>query len=269
MKDKYRKVALTIALGFIFLCCKAQKQVPIEPAMMEVSYHVVFGNNTDNYALRIGKNVSEFFSYDKLRSDSLGSNPETVMVILNEELERMKKLHNKESVDSHHSLGCGDYLYTNFPNDSVSTYTSVMGIGYRIVEPMPTIDWTICEDSTRLIMGFNCHLATTTFRGREWKAWYTEDIPIMRGPWKLGGLPGLILCAEVESFISYTATVVKTANVSPVTFYNWWNKKFEDIDRKKHLKASNNPKTYPKGTQMTPPLELDWIEVGNANPQAK
>ncbi len=57
MKDKYRKIALTIALGFIFLCCKAQKQVPIEPAMMEVSYHII-GNNTDNYALRIGKNVT-------------------------------------------------------------------------------------------------------------------------------------------------------------------------------------------------------------------
>lgn len=31
------------------------------------------------------------------------------------------------------------------------------------------------------------------FRGRTWTAWYAEQIPIDAGPWKLHGLPGLIL----------------------------------------------------------------------------
>ncbi|WP_297063293.1 GLPGLI family protein, partial [uncultured Duncaniella sp.] len=33
-------------------------------------------------------------------------------------------------------------------------------------------------------------------RGRNWTAWYTEEIPITDGPWKFGGLPGLILKVE-------------------------------------------------------------------------
>ena len=34
-----------------------------------------------------------------------------------------------------------------------------------------------------------------SFKGRTWYAWYSEDIPVSEGPWKLYGLPGLILRA--------------------------------------------------------------------------
>jgi GLPGLI family protein len=47
-----------------------------------------------------------------------------------------------------------------------------------------------------IIMGYNCKKAQTQFRGREWLVWYTMDIPISEGPWKLCGLPGMILQAE-------------------------------------------------------------------------
>ncbi|HIR32843.1 MAG TPA: GLPGLI family protein, partial [Candidatus Coprenecus merdigallinarum] len=47
--------------------------------------------------------------------------------------------------------------------------------------------------------GYNCQRATGTFRGREWQVWFTYDIPYNYGPWKLGGLPGLILKAEDSS----------------------------------------------------------------------
>lgn len=247
----------------------AQQTHVIEPAVMEVSYHVVMGESTDDYALRIGKQVSQFFSYNKLRSDSLGSNKETARIVLNELLEQVQKRHNHEAVKSVSSPGLMDFLYTNLCKDSISIYTQIMGDRFRIVEPIPAFDWAISEDSTRLIMGFNCHLATTSFRGRQWQVWYTEDIPLMLGPWKLGGLPGLILSADVEGFISYTAVGIKTEHVSPVTFYNWYNKKFETIDRKKYLRARNSPNAYPTRTRPVPPLELDWMEEDTVNTETK
>ena len=62
-------------------------------------------------------------------------------------------------------------------------------------EPTPDMAWTLLDD-TATISGYLCQKATTTFRGVEWQAWYTEEIPSSAGPWRLRGLPGLIVKAE-------------------------------------------------------------------------
>lgn len=62
-------------------------------------------------------------------------------------------------------------------------------------EPTPNIAWTLLED-TMSIGGFLCLRATATFRGVDWQVWYTEEIPSSAGPWRLRGLPGLIVKAE-------------------------------------------------------------------------
>ena len=54
------------------------------------------------------------------------------------------------------------------------------------------IDWVLQPEHKRFGQ-YDCHRATGKFRGRDYEAWYTLDIPIPTGPHKLGGLPGLIL----------------------------------------------------------------------------
>ncbi len=54
------------------------------------------------------------------------------------------------------------------------------------------LNWTLGQD-TKLIKGYSCKSATVTYGGRQWKAWYTLDLPISFGPYKFKGLPGLIV----------------------------------------------------------------------------
>ncbi len=62
-------------------------------------------------------------------------------------------------------------------------------------------EWEVVADSAKTILGYSCQQARTTLYGRQWTAWYAEDIPMSYGPWKLGGLPGLILEAYDETRI--------------------------------------------------------------------
>lgn len=78
-------------------------------------------------------------------------------------------------------------------------------------EPIPAQDWQPEEGDT-LIADYACQKARCDFRGRQWTAWYTLDIPYSNGPWKLGGLPGLILKADdAAGDFSFTCISISTA----------------------------------------------------------
>lgn len=61
-----------------------------------------------------------------------------------------------------------------------------------VKEITPKMNWKI-EKETKKIGSFICTKATTNFRGRNYTAWFTSNIALPFGPWKLNGLPGLIL----------------------------------------------------------------------------
>lgn len=63
---------------------------------------------------------------------------------------------------------------------------------YYIKDSVIKINWEISNE-TKKIGKFNCIKATANFRGRYYSAWFTLEIPVPYGPWKLDGLPGLIL----------------------------------------------------------------------------
>ncbi len=70
-----------------------------------------------------------------------------------------------------------------------------MGFYFFYEEPIPEINWTFCDGDTTIV-GYACKKAVAEHRGRTWTAWYAIDLPYDNGPWKLQGLPGLILYAK-------------------------------------------------------------------------
>ncbi|MEE1943945.1 GLPGLI family protein [Pedobacter sp. KR3-3] len=63
---------------------------------------------------------------------------------------------------------------------------------YLAEENAPKINWTTTKD-TASFSGIACKKATAYFKGRNWIAWYAPELPFQSGPWKLNGLPGLIV----------------------------------------------------------------------------
>lgn len=92
----------------------------------------------------------------------------------------------------------GAPVFINF-KDSL-TYTKLVGQFFGqsqsiIKEKMDNITWEV-QDSQKTIKDFLCILATTKYEGRNYSAWFTPDIPVSFGPYRLRGLPGLILEAK-------------------------------------------------------------------------
>ena len=84
--------------------------------------------------------------------------------------------------------------------------------GYPIFEYTENsllMKWSITNES-KTIHGYQCRKAITSFRGREWTAWYTVEIPVAEGPWKFSGLPGLILeASDAKQHYSFSCTGIE------------------------------------------------------------
>jgi GLPGLI family protein len=61
-----------------------------------------------------------------------------------------------------------------------------------LLDSLYPMQWRISNE-TKTIDSLTCFKANCTFRGRNYEAWFSPDIPVPFGPWKMGGLPGLIV----------------------------------------------------------------------------
>ena len=133
----------------------------------------------DIMVLQVGSELSKFFSYRKLQSDSLlrATPPEQVLADPSKFIAR----------------GAQSYtIYKNLPAGTLSYTDKISRDNLRYEEEIPAMEWQLLDES-KIVEGYTCYRAECDFRGRRYVAWYTPEIPISNGPWKFGGLPGLIL----------------------------------------------------------------------------
>lgn len=75
------------------------------------------------------------------------------------------------------------------------------------------INWKIGKEK-KIIVGYTCYKASGEFRGRKYIVWFTSEIPVSLGPWKLDGLPGLILNVEdIDGVNGYEAIEVMSKSL--------------------------------------------------------
>lgn len=127
-----------------------------------------------------------------------------------------------------------DNVYIGYPKKNRMTAAMNLGCvgGFLYEEDVPKQDWTL-SDQNKVVGGHECRMASCDFGGRRYEAWYAADIPMSLGPWKLGGLPGLILEASDSSgeFV-FTLNAIESASdsVVPITMLK---RKYRKMSRKK------------------------------------
>jgi len=187
----------------------------------------------DFQCLEIGEKMSRYYSYFAYHSDStyidfIRKNPRAQGA-------PVRNLRGKVNYWSEYIFS--EYV-KNFSTNLFTEYTRMPhGIqgNYYYIEAIPAQQWKI-QDSTLSIAGFHCQKATCNFNGRIFTAWFTTEVPIRNGPWKFGGLPGLIIKVYDHNKL-YTFELVAIENTKSKFLVSIINDdRFIKTDRTKLLK---------------------------------
>ena len=183
----------------------------IDTAYMECWYKFSYINlpletmGEDLMVLQIGKNCSKFYSQYTHENDSLLATPEGMKV--------WRQLFEAGFATGNfpHSRTLS-YIHKNYPENQITVADQNNLSHYKFTEDLEKQNWQI-QPETKEILGFSCQKADCEFRGRKYEAWFTPEIPIHDGPWKLCGLPGLILKADADNGkYRFEATGIETTN---------------------------------------------------------
>ncbi|GAA2999217.1 hypothetical protein GCM10019997_13490 [Prevotella corporis] len=231
-----KRIISSIVLCGLSVCSWAQSAMspgesfsstsePIDRIRYEILYDLrqVYdrtpGNNksiSERMLLQVGDSSSAFFSYLAFQVDSV-----------------IFAMSDKEGSFEINAIPKVSWqYYKNYPTVGKSMFLDKVAMsGFAVEEQMNTPDWTLIADSSKAILGYDCRLAVANFKGRTWYAWYAENIPIDNGPWKLQGLPGLVLSAN-DSDNEFVFKAVGLKNVQGGAAIVYKGKDFELISRK-------------------------------------
>lgn len=242
-----RLLSISILL-FLTLGANAKKKdrdYPRAEIKVSYNYHEKFMRGNVEYAehdvpmlLLANSTQSKFYSPHTEYKDSLESTS-SGQALSNKILTQAVK----------HALATGDqslvdnfayktrmYVFKNNPDSVIKVFDSYMFEQDFHTEPFSEIEWCIVEDSTKSVLGYECRMATTEYHGRKWTAWFAPEIPVCDGPWKLRGLPGLILEAtEEKGHHSFIADGIETTDQPIRPVYD--SSKYEKMERIKMLRS--------------------------------
>jgi len=123
-------------------------------------------------------------------------------------------------------------VYKNYPQGTTTVEYRLTKYNYRYKETYPLqFNWQLSNERKN-ILSYKCQKATCTFRGRNYVAWFTSEIPIQNGPYKFGGLPGLILeiSDDRNHYVFNCIGIQHPKSIVPIKLFMW---KYTDISRKK------------------------------------
>lgn len=165
-------------------------------------------------------------------------------------------------------------LYYLKRDNPVLSFTQKLGkIDVLVKDVLPKIEWVISNESKQ-IDRFLAYKATGTFRGREWIAWFTPDLPYPYGPWKLNGLPGVILSvhdseqryayklvevSSEEDLKIYNEFLDKTTNLRELSLKEYWEEYWEKLENALRTAGASSRSAVIKGEGFNRSNQIETI----------
>lgn len=147
-----------------------------------------------------------------------------------------------------------DYMVKKNYIDEETYFREMIGMRlYEVPEPRK-MTWKNFNE-TQQYHSYKVKKATTTFAGRQWEAWFSDEFPVNDGPYKFKGLPGLILKIK-DTHSDYEIFLVEIKKIdNPFTFDFFKNINIKElsIDYDTYLKKKQDFKENPA---------LMFIEMG-------
>ena len=161
--------------------------------------------------LQIGRNIAMFSDYTAFRADSAIAckAPET-------DIQKFKTQEMRNDMFFDQSVS------QNVPKGKLSVYSVITPNYYSYAESGTPIVWNFDED-TDTICGYTCQKAVGEYGGRTWMVWYSTEIPVSFGPWKLCGLPGLVLAAKDSEGIHQFKAITFRKSSTPMNLKPYAN----------------------------------------------
>ena len=229
----------------------------IDTTRFQCTYNYVFLQDSNSRSsvrnqemtLLIGARISKFSSSNELYADSL--------LYGNKDLEAgagFAKIWPLLNGAPTNGL-CKYKVYKNYPKKNTITFTSNLGKSFFQTQQDTEQAWTIDNKKDSTIIGYSCKQAKMRFAGRNYIAWFTLDVPVNDGPYKFGGLPGLIVkIYDTKNQHNFALARIKRINYPQPIFFKRNN--FTIISPAEYVKAiqANNANlinTMQDGTKVT------------------
>ena len=199
------------------------------------------------YVLQIGDNFTKGFCYHCYYIDSIRfkTNPR----VLADFYRSLARDNNVAFVSKGYFPS---YLYKDYKKGEIRVTDNISTQHFWYEDELKPQDWVILEDTTT-ILGYHCQKARCSYRGRNFEAWFTSEIPLSEGPWKFSGLPGLITkLHDTENHYSFEIVGFQEVN-EEIEIET--SKKYPKIERKKFL-------SYLMGEEGSKLVEMESAKVG-------
>lgn len=182
---------LLLILFVLLISFSSIKSQELDLGNMKITYSLNYISDTlnmknvsnDIMILLVGKKISVFYSYRQFVADSLFMADKAKGVSPAEMMANMKKYRGSKNSYT---------IFKNYPNNKITTFDKIALDHFQYEEPLESPVWKITNEKTK-ILTYSCQKATAFFLSRYYEAWFSTEIPIISGPWKFNGLPGLIL----------------------------------------------------------------------------